>query len=406
MQEWEERISGLGRFFAILIIMAMLLPASYGFSTTSGIQEASYGDNEASDSTLIRISHAGLEFDNQVGEPALANNMKAANSDKYIVQFKGPIMPAWKQELKDLGAKVHQYVEDNAYVVEMDEAAKSDIDKLANVQWVGEYHPAYKVDWTLNDKKGETELAVFAFDNALALANKLKNIGTVVDTEEEFGKVYLRTDASNIPTVAQLSDVNYIFFQPEYQTLNNVAGEIDDCHTLWEVEKSGFPMIITGLGIRIGIQDTGWDNGDETNGHWDFTKGPLGARVAIAEADGDQHGTHCAGVMAGNGYCMEEWLGLDNMNQVYYEEAASNPSYYGNDLEGFAGVAPEATLEAHQPLGTGDWATMSANGCVVISNSWGPTGVPAANYDADCQSADTLMNGNPIIIMPFACGSS
>ena len=120
MQDIEKRRSGLGRFFAVFIIMAMVLPASYGFSTLSDTTELF----EASSNT-IKISHAGLEFDNSIGEPTLAMNMMSENSDKYIVQFRGPVMPAWKQDLEDLGAKVFQYIEDYAYVVEMEDSVKS-----------------------------------------------------------------------------------------------------------------------------------------------------------------------------------------------------------------------------------------------------------------------------------------
>ncbi|MCK5038746.1 MAG: S8 family serine peptidase [Thermoplasmata archaeon] len=69
-------------------------------------------------------------------------------------------------------------------------------------------------------------------------------------------------------------------------------------------------------------------------------------------------------------------------------------------------MAPEATVESHAPLGTGDWATMNANGCVVISNSWGPGGAPAANYDSDSNSADGIMAGNDNILVIFAAGNS
>ncbi|MCK4757415.1 MAG: S8 family serine peptidase, partial [Thermoplasmata archaeon] len=399
----RENLKLVSRVLVIAIALTMVLPVS---SVFLGQSETAIPEMD-SQSTTIRFTHAGLEFDNTAGEPALPANMKAANNDKYIVQFKGPIMSEWKQELRDLGAKVHQYVEDYAYVVEMDNAVKANVESLPTVGWVGTYHPAYKVDTTLQSKTGETKMAVYAYDNPQQLANKLKNIGTIVDTEgsSALNKVYIVTDASNIPAIAQLDEVSEIYFQAELQTLNNRAGEVEGNHYLWDTTLSGLPMIITGIGIRVGIQDTGWDDGDEINGHWDFTRGPLGSRMVNSEQDGDQHGTHCTGIVAGNGYCMEDWLGLDNMNQVYHEEAASNPGGFG-DLHGFAGVAPEATVESHAPLGTGDWATMNANGCVVISNSWGPGGAPAANYDSDSNSADGIMAGNDNILVIFAAGNS
>ncbi|MCK4266034.1 MAG: S8 family serine peptidase, partial [Thermoplasmata archaeon] len=175
--------------------------------------------------------------------------------------------------------------------------------------------------------------------------------------------------------------------------------------------KSGLPQIICGDGQRVGIQDTG-----TSNVHWDFQQGWGGDRYAAGSEDdigsnGIGHGTHCGGIIAGNGFCMETWLAgngapCDPNDRVYYDPV--DPSYnpYGPDREGFAGVAPEAVLEAHRPLGTGDWNTMSASGCVAISNSWGPGGAPTSNYGTDSGTADTLMVGNTQILVIFAAGNA
>ncbi|MCK5038292.1 MAG: S8 family serine peptidase, partial [Thermoplasmata archaeon] len=400
----HENLKLVSRVLVIAVALTMVLPVSsvfLGQSDTVVIPEM------ASVSTTINFGTAGLGFDNSVGEPAIPANMKATNNDKYIVQFNGPIDSAWTQELRGMGLRVHQYVEDYAYVVTMDSSMRSTVEALPNVGWVGVYQPAYKVDYILDDKVGMVDLTVYSFEDTPALANKLKNFGTVVEIQKELNKVLVTVDADNIPAIAQLNDVKEVYFRAEYQTLNNRAGEVEGNHYLWDTTLSGLPIIITGLGIRVGIADTGWDNGDTTNGHWDFTRGPLGSRMAGADAEGsgDEHGTHCAGIVAGNGYCMEEFLGLDNMNQVYFESAASNPAGMG-DLQGFAGVAPEATVEARGPLGTADWAGMTANGCVVISNSWGPGGTPAANYDNDALDADQEMEKNDNILVIFATGNS
>ena len=343
-----EKKKFVSRVIVAAIALTMLLPASVlseQFTAEDAVEMVSQ-------STTIRFNNAGLAFDNTNGEPSISANMKAGVSDKYIVQFKGPIMSEWKQDLRDLGAKVHQYVEDYAYVVEMDDSTRTRVESMSTVGWVGIYQPAYKVDKQLNDMEGSVKLTVTSFGSASELASRLESFGVITDIQEDMSNVEIMTNSIYIPSIAQMSDVMDVYFQPEMELLNNRAGEVEGNHVLWDTTLSGLDQIITGRGVHLGITDSGWDNGDINNGHWDMTRGVDGSRMTYAEQDGDGHGTHCIGIMAGNGYCMEEYLGLDNMNRVYFESAATNPNPNGYDLQGFAGVAPEATVEAYDGMTT------------------------------------------------------
>jgi hypothetical protein len=67
----------------------------------------------------------------------------------YIVQFAGPIKDEWLNNLKSTGANVVSYVSNNAYVVRCDARSAALVSRMKdqepNVQWVGDYQPAFKM---------------------------------------------------------------------------------------------------------------------------------------------------------------------------------------------------------------------------------------------------------------------
>jgi hypothetical protein len=67
----------------------------------------------------------------------------------YIVQFIGPIKDEWLEGLDVAGARIADYLGSNAYVVwagAKEAAALLELrDRDSNVQFVGDYHPAYKL---------------------------------------------------------------------------------------------------------------------------------------------------------------------------------------------------------------------------------------------------------------------
>src|SRR5262249_36254541 len=83
---------------------------------------------------------------------ARARGDKSPGPGLYVVQFAGPIQDLWLDNLKSTGAHVISYVANNAYVVSCDArsaALVSRMDEQSFVQWVGDYHPAYKMDQSL-----------------------------------------------------------------------------------------------------------------------------------------------------------------------------------------------------------------------------------------------------------------
>ncbi len=81
------------------------------------------------------------------GEPAVPTMLRASSRSKLrIVQFETQILSELKDGITAAGAEVVRYLPDQAYLVRMDPAAEAAIEALPYVRWVGEYHPAYRLE--------------------------------------------------------------------------------------------------------------------------------------------------------------------------------------------------------------------------------------------------------------------
>jgi len=90
-------------------------------------------------------------FDSRQGEPTMpdalrADPMKEPDYDVYIVQFIGPVKSDWVEALRAAGADVFAYLPSYSYVTAMGRGEAHRVEALRFVQWVGLYHPAYKID--------------------------------------------------------------------------------------------------------------------------------------------------------------------------------------------------------------------------------------------------------------------
>ncbi|MHB8647920.1 MAG: hypothetical protein ACYDAR_19235, partial [Thermomicrobiales bacterium] len=95
------------------------------------------------------------------GAGAVAANVRQTKASDYqfwMVQFVGPIKPAWLANLQRLGIAIVAYLPHNAYVVWLDGPRLTQLEGLTNtdptVQWTGPYHPAYRLAPSLQSGKG------------------------------------------------------------------------------------------------------------------------------------------------------------------------------------------------------------------------------------------------------------
>ncbi len=103
----------------------------------------------ANDFDTIHLRGAEIDTTRPAVAPAAnLRQVRASGKQFWLVQFVGPIQPAWLDQLRADGAEIVQYLPNNAYVIWVDSTALARIEgSVASDpvrQWTGAYHPAYR----------------------------------------------------------------------------------------------------------------------------------------------------------------------------------------------------------------------------------------------------------------------
>jgi hypothetical protein len=255
--------------------------------------------------------------------------------DFWIVQFVGPVQEEWRDKVRALGGKVHGHVPDDAFIVEMTLATKQKLEKLAFVNWIGPYEPAYKLSPLLAGQRekfavtalkgltlrperfkptplGNIRVTVHNPARARKVAEAVAKLGGKVINSGP-GVLRVMLDISKVHELAKLADVKWIEPAVRNRLFNDVAAGI------LNVQQVRTDHGLDGDGQIVGVADTGLDNGkNDATLHEDF-KGrvvqlnswaiPSGYSQYLdntslddGAADKDSgHGTHVAGSVLGNG---------------------------------------------------------------------------------------------------------
>ncbi|KYK29898.1 MAG: hypothetical protein AYK23_01355, partial [Candidatus Proteinoplasmatales archaeon SG8-5] len=364
---------------------------------------------EIPDRTRVRMMETGVDFDSRAGFD-VPREWKAENSELYLVQFVVPADIEWVDRLSMESTALFNMIGDNLAVVKMTHDQASAVGELPFIEWMDHYHPYYKVYQKVREQTGEFNVRITPFDVTVdELATSLEYLGAeTLLVNEGCNKVEARLNDRLLPEIAKLDSVGLIEFKnkdlSEVNQQCSLTGEIVGAHVVWDQTRNNLPLMITGQGQVYHHQDLGLDDT-----HLDFAQGPLGDRVIYCQdtGDPDDHSTACVGIAAGNGYCMEGWLGLDNSNRQYYEIADINPLGM-LDRAGMAGRAPETYIVAYDNLNTGDMprsydgTDLPGDNCSrVFSHSWAESGNVENGYWSD---VDSFMLGRPNGIVCFcAC---
>lgn len=102
-------------------------------------------------SHVLQLRYA--EFDPLVDPaPQVPTSLQGEASEKlYIVQFFTLALPELRQGVESLGATVRGFLPNNARIVELGTATPQQIAALDYVRWVGQCHPAYRVEQFIID---------------------------------------------------------------------------------------------------------------------------------------------------------------------------------------------------------------------------------------------------------------
>jgi len=338
---------------------------------------------------------------------------RAPVSGLFLIQFTGPFQPAWQEELRVAGAQLLRYVPEDAFVARLDKVPLSGVKSLNFVRWVGEYRPDHKVHSAVRNRKkgalaaGILEVSVLLSPAAtpaeMAEARSLFQEGPR-ESQPRFGAVLRgKVAAAGIDRLARSPAVLWIEPAPHPRLNDEIASKIvagDGGTHVTLVQSLGFD----GAGVRVAVADTGLHTGNAATMHPDLlgrVPGFFYYGSLTDAADEHGHGTHVAGIVAGNGATGE----TDDTGALFG-----------------LGVAPRAQIVVQRIFDAdGNFQAPPSNGALtedavragaeIGSNSWGDDvqgryDLNAAEFDALVRDADDQTPGDQPYILEFSAGNA
>lgn len=351
-----------------------------------------------------------------------------------LLQFTGAASKDARDIIEDAGGRVTGYVPENGYIVELPFNQIECIETLQDVQWVGEYKPAYKIsrDVYVESRRIASEIEsrenvrdvfsdlpktvsrdemhgkeentmihvtvhVFSSEDlqdvmAYCAAIGGEEIGGAANTitPQKWGRVRAKVPYTSVETLAQLAAVEWIELYREPQLFNNVAvlPELMNVTPVWTNTLG-----LTGKGQVIGHSDTGLDTGDMGTLHPDFTN-RIRAVFSLGRtndwSDPTGHGTHTAGSLMGNGSAYSNGL----FKAPAFEAELVHQSLYEDEYHALGGLPTNLNLL---------FAQAYATNARVHSSSWGSLTLGA--YDAYAREVDEYMWYYPNMLAVFPAGN-
>ncbi len=279
---------------------------------------------------MREVSLPGGEFDPSRSRSSLAAK-GAADPDETLalVQFAGPVKDAWLDRLRDSGARIVQYVPQNAYVVH---ASGNEVERLAGL--VGTV-PAVRAVTRMTgaDKLGEgvpasgdsrlVAIQTLAGADGADARRAVTAAGVRARADSNVGGLttqFVELTGAEVDALAADPAVVAVMPYSMPRLLDERSAQIVAGNLTAGGQPTG-PGYLSWLGMQglaapldfaIDVADTGLDDGSTTPGHADFyTDGvmPGTSRVAYVQNGTDDatagdcsgHGTNVASVAAGFG---------------------------------------------------------------------------------------------------------
>ncbi len=358
---------------------------------------------------------SGVSFDLSNGVPTIpAAFQKTYSNDEvgtYIIKCVGPMKGEWTQQLQDMGISIEHNIAKYSYIAHMDGAQKEKVSSLSFVDWVGVYEPYYKVPNRSLSEDTAYLMAILCKGASMdAVENDFVRAGATiisVDNGEVTKSITFSVSQSDLPKIAALESVYMMYPYSIPKSMDLVADDIDGAKGLWDTEVSGLPAVIDGSTQVVGIQDTGFDRGNQDPpGICDMFY-PTDRIIRYKDQTGDSdpdgsngglaHGTYCIGLIGANGYMWEHHDGTDPTDGSYLGEGTGMAPRVRISADGIensqGGLAPSTSY----------WDTERGDGATALSNSWGANPGDYGGYASD---ADNLTHNHPDVLVVFSAGNA
>ena len=429
-------------FAAVLLLCPALL---LRLSASSDISNRA-GSGSVRGQNLILFKRGALDtgaradLDTSAEDRQAMSSMSVSSAKMRIVQFAGPISPAWISSLRAAGAEIVGYVPQNAYIIrggpqELARVAMlhggADWEEARPIRWMGRLLAVQKLDPTYTDEMltGASQEVVDVEIELINSADSAKTIDVITRTASRinseprkflnFVVLSLTMGVNRLLDLSDLDEVLYIGPAPkpklhDERSAQIVAGNLSADGT--QPSGPGYMAWLASKGFdaqpdfAIDFADSGLDRGSTSafQLHPDFLDSALRSRVAYIlnyAADGliddrPGHGTIVASVAAGRGQASRE----------------DGPGYmYGLGVDPFAMIGvtrifdEKSRLPSH--LSFTDVASAAyAAGARVSNNSWGNLSntydATAQEYDGLVRDAQPSVGGNQEMTFVFSAGNS
>ena len=407
---------------------------------------------------LNRIMIRGYNFDTTLTPPKIPDNLRLKENNKkqlYIIQFAGPILDSWRSKIiQDKKLQIVTHLKNNSILVftgkaDLNRTIKDDV--LKNViQWVGPYHPAYRISPEATKVMGDkvrVTVQVLPHNNIKESLSKLKklsnNIFNIWKTKR-YVNITLQIPSSAIRKIVHFDDVIYIepYNDPKRGggRQANIMADMRTGDTLPEprpaIPANDYLNWITAkltpsgqaspapFGFIVDIADGGIDRGNTNIGslHSSFhdasglssrlsytqrieRTGPgtfdFNNTTAAINQDDDGHGTLMASVLAGYPTDMSA---TDNyrhgLGLAPYALIGSTKIFEmtGNATSGWASnfLLSPTSIDSEVGEGTTELYRRAylANARIAV-NSWGDTSSPAVYTVASQMIDEAVRDANP-----------
>lgn len=390
-------------------------PLSYRLSNTTNTAGQLLRNDHA-----VLLENALLDTARPVALAIPAHLRPQGDPGSYIVQSRGVIDDAFRAALERAGAKWISFIPNNASLVRASASAAQQLAADNRVQSVLPFEPYYKLKAELLPAAVNQDpmpdglglnLVLFA-DAAEATKAELTKIGVEIVAEERtpFGPlVRVRLPArstlsqpggptmQNWFTLATLPGVQTVeSWQP--RRLANDRTRVRVAVSTDTLVKTNY-LNLTGNGVNVALVDTGVDEK-----HPDLI-GRVFADSTAFLVDSNGHGTHVAGIIAGNG--------IQSTNPVNVGGIMSSNGFGSVPDADFRGKAHLAKLFS-MPFDVSDvylQERAAQTNALISNNSWNYESqsgysIGAASYDAAVRDALPLVTGSQPVLFVFAAGNS
>lgn len=366
------------------------------------------GELVRSESALL-LENALLDTALPISLPIPDHLRSQSDPGTYIVQSKGPLDETFRAQIRTLGGTIVAYVPNNAYLVELPYASAQALAGFPQTQTVLAYEPYYKLKPALLDlavrQKNlpeETTLNVLLFKgNEPATRDELGKLGVeaVAEQPTPFGTMLrVKPPVDTLVAIAQLPGVQEVELGRKRVHANDLTRERNGV-AIDSVVPDNY-LGLSGSNVLVNINDTGVDAN-----HPDL-KGRVAFDVPLSGVDSSGHGTHVAGIIAGNG---------SNSTTVIDAQGSIMPPSAGQ----FRGMAPSAKLFSmlsdleFGPFSSDTYLQERAarTNAFISNNSWHYFGdneydLAAASYDAAVRDALPGQTGSQGLLYVFAAGNA